>query len=344
MVDFDPNAVGLAGNQIFGLPSSVEESKVVLVPVPWDVTVSYSAGTAHGPEAILQASYQVDLFDPINPSGWKEGIAMLDIDPIWQSRSELLRPRASSYIAALTEGHSVADSPQLQKVVSEVNAAGGELRTWLRDITLSHLKEGKFVGVVGGDHSTPLGFIDALATLHSDFGILQIDAHCDLREAYEGFEFSHASIMWNALKIPQISKLVQVGIRDYAQCEVDLIASSGGRVKTFFDHELKEAQYDGKTWRSLCKDIVAALPPKVYLSFDIDGLDPKLCPHTGTPVPGGLEFHQAVTLIHEVIISGRSLIGFDLNEVTPGDDEWDANVGARLLFKLCNLVLTSKRA
>jgi agmatinase len=225
-----------------------------------------------------------------------------------------------------------------------VNAAGGELRTWLRDITLSHLKEGKFVGVVGGDHSTPLGFIDALATLHSDFGILQIDAHCDLREAYEGFEFSHASIMWNALKIPQISKLVQVGIRDYAQCEVDLIASSGGRVKTFFDHELKEAQYDGKTWRSLCKDIVAALPPKVYLSFDIDGLDPKLCPHTGTPVPGGLEFHQAVTLIHEVIISGRSLIGFDLNEVTPGDDEWDANVGARLLFKLCNLVLTSKRA
>jgi agmatinase len=199
----------------------------------------------------------------------------------------------------------------------------------------------KIVGLVGGDHSTPLGFMEALAERYSDFGILQFDAHCDLREAYEGFEYSHASIMYNALKIPQVKKLVQVGIRDWCEAENEIINNSKGRVKTFFDYVMKRKMYEGESWRGICSEIISHLPRHIYISFDIDGLDPKLCPNTGTPVPGGLEFEQAVYLISQVAASGKKIIGFDLNEVAPGDSEWNGNVGARLLYKMCNLTAVS---
>src|SRR5690606_13345614 len=121
-----------------------------------------------------------------------------------------------------------------------------------------------------------------------NFGLLQIDAHADLREAYEGFKYSHASIMYNVLnEIPQVQKLVQVGIRDYGDDELTMIRTEKNRVVTFFDRDLKEAEYEGQTWKALCEQIVDELPQNVYISFDIDGLDPKLCPNTGTPVPGG---------------------------------------------------------
>ncbi|MCG8575093.1 MAG: arginase family protein, partial [Flavobacteriales bacterium] len=183
--------------------------------------------------------------------------------------------------------------------------------------------------------SCPLGLVQALAEQEGAFGILQIDAHADLRPAYEGFEYSHASIMWNVLKLPAVTKLVQVGIRDLCQQELDDIRSQPERIRTFFDAQLKDAQHRGEPWSETMRQIVETLPEKVYISFDIDGLDPKLCPNTGTPVPGGLEFDQALALIREVVRSGRQLIGFDLVEVSPGTSEWDANVGARLLYNLC---------
>jgi agmatinase len=195
---------------------------------------------------------------------------------------------------------------------------------------------------VGGDHSTPLGFYKAIAEKHGEFGILQVDAHCDLREAYENFKYSHASIMYNALKeIPQLIRLVQLGTRDYSMSEVDYINNSNGRVVTYFDKGIKERGYEGETWQQIVNEIVPQLPQKVYISFDIDGLDPKLCPNTGTPVQGGFETQQLYYLFRKIIDSGRSLIGFDLNEVGISTNEWDENVGARVLFKLCNLMIAS---
>ena len=141
--------------------------------------------------------------------------------------------------------------------------------------------------MIGGDHSVPLGYIKALADHYPDFGILHVDAHSDLREAYEGFEFSHASIMFNALKIPQISKLVQVGIRDVSEVERETIDRSNHRVVVYYDSLIKQQMYAGTTWADIYRAAIAHLPPKVYISFDVDGLDPKLCPATGTPVPGG---------------------------------------------------------
>jgi agmatinase len=148
--------------------------------------------------------------------------------------------------------------------------------------------------------------------------------------------------MYNALKeIPQIQKLVQVGVRDYTHCERDFIASSNQRVVTFLDRDIKERMYEQQSWKSIVDDIIAQLPENVYVSFDIDGLDPKLCQHTGTPVMGGFETEQIFYLIRAILRSGRKLIGFDLVEVGVSPNEWDENVGARVLYKMCNLLMAS---
>jgi agmatinase len=198
------------------------------------------------------------------------------------------------------------------------------------------LKAGKLIGLVGGEHSVPLGFFRALSDQYDRFGILQIDAHADLRKSYEGFTYSHASIMYNALKLPSIGRIVQVGVRDYCEEEVNVVQRAMGRVVTYYDEDIKDKLYKGRTWDILCDEIIAQLPKHVYISFDIDGLDPKLCPSTGTPVAGGLEFHQAIHLIKKLVLSDRKIIGFDLCEVSPGKNDWDANVGARVLYQLCN--------
>ncbi|MEM7557435.1 MAG: arginase family protein, partial [Cyanobacteria bacterium P01_A01_bin.84] len=207
---------------------------------------------------------------------------------------------------------------------------------WLFDNSSTAMKLGKKVAVVGGDHASPLGYLQALSTQYQDFGILHIDAHADLRNAYEGFEFSHASIMYNVMKISQISKLVQVGLRDICDDEVEIINQSNNRIVAYYDPIIKQKLYSGINWIDLCKEIVSNLPEYVYISFDVDGLDPKLCPNTGTPVPGGLELEQTYCVIREVVNSGRKIIGFDICEV--GDGEWDGNIGARIVLKLANLM------
>jgi agmatinase len=170
-----------------------------------------------------------------------------------------------------------------------------------------------------------------------------VDAHCDLRDGYEGFTYSHASIMFNALKeIPELQRLVQVGVRDYSESEWEYIKNSNYRVITYFDKEIRTRLFDGQSWKLIAEDIIDKLPQKVFISFDIDGLDRKLCPFTGTPVPGGFELEQVFFLFSKLLQSGRTIVGFDLNEVgIGGDTDWDANVGARVLFKLCNLLVTS---
>ena len=335
--NFDPNAPGTEG-KLFGLPFDEDNAQVIVVPMPWEVTVSYHEGTANGPEAIVEASGQVDLYDRHIPDAWQIGIAMPAIPSEWKKKNEALRKIAARHIEALTAGNANANSKHLE----EVNNGCEEMIKYVKEKTRYYLQKGKLVGLLGGDHSTPLGFIQALSEQHECFGILQIDAHADLRKAYEGFIFSHASIMYNALKLPSVSRLVQVGIRDFCEEEVRVMERSMGRIKTFFDEDLKNDLYEGKQWSDLCKKIIGELPDKVYISFDIDGLHPSLCPNTGTPVAGGLEYHQVLYLIRQLVQSGKKIIGFDLNEVAPGDNDWDANVGARLLYQLCNWMAVSQ--
>ncbi|SMD32102.1 agmatinase [Reichenbachiella faecimaris] len=333
--NYDPSAVGVKGS-IFGLPFGENDASIVLLPVPWDATVSYAAGTGNGPQAILNASAQLDLEVVGQEAPWKQGIWMAPIDTEIRTKSQELRLLVEPYIDLLESGKA---HPKAKEIITLVNAGTFALKEQIRNQTSAYINKGKVVGLVGGDHSCPLGYLEALGEKHEDFGILQIDAHMDLREAYEGFENSHASIMYNALKVPSVSKLVQVGIRDFCEEEMAVVKKDQ-RVVVYFDQELKWQQFEGSTWQTLCKEMVAQLPDKVYVSFDIDGLQPSLCPGTGTPVPGGLAFEQAVYLINQVKASGRKIIGFDLCEVAPQDNdkEWNANVGARVLYALCGVV------
>jgi agmatinase len=334
--NYDPSGVGQVNGNLFGLPCDCNSANLIVFGVPWEVTVSYNAGTAAAPQRILDASPQLDLYDLDNPQGWRQGIYLSPIDGDLVEKNKYYRQQAAIIIDRLEQGQSLSIDPDLNPLLAEINQVCQGMNQWLFDRTLAAIRSGKQVAVIGGDHSVPLGYLQALATEYSDFGILHIDAHADLRDGYEGFEFSHASIMFNALKIPQISKLVQLGIRDISQVEVDTIDRSNGRIITYYDSHTKEELYAGKSWLDICTEAIEHLPQQVYISFDVDGLDPKLCPHTGTPVPGGLELEQAFCLIRTLIRSGRRIIGFDLCEV--GDAEWDGNVGARIVYKLANLM------
>jgi len=334
--NYDPSGIGVDNGNLLGLPFDYDSARIIVFGVPWEVTVSYGAGTAAGPQAVLDASRQLDLFDFDNPEGWQQGIFMAEISQAIQQKSNALRQEATQIIQHLEQGRQVEESPELVDLLKTINQECEAINQWLFEQSQAAMNQGKRVAVIGGDHSVPLGNLRAIAQHHPNFGILHIDAHADLREAYEGFEFSHASIMFNALKLPQLTKLVQVGIRDLSHDEVKLIQQSNGRVSAYYDPLLKQKLYGGLSWLEVCQQIVAELPQQVYISFDVDGLDPKLCPNTGTPVPGGLELEQTFCLFREVVHSGRQIIGFDVVEV--GNAEWDGNVGARIVYKLCNLM------
>lgn len=338
---FNPNGVGVKGT-LFGLPYDQESADIIVIPVPWDVTVSYSSGTADGPAAILEASAQIDYAQTDIANAWQMKIAMAEIPEVWYAKGKALRKRAEKYIDWLEAGSDPNEALGMQSLCDEINANCAQLMEYVQQECAYWSSKGKLTILLGGDHSTPLGHIKALAAEYKSFGVLQIDAHADLRKAYEGFSFSHASIMHNVLQSAGVTRLVQVGVRDFCEEELTRIHEQEGRVKTFFDQELKAEQYEGTSWQSQCEQIIAELPDKVYISFDIDGLDPKLCPNTGTPVPGGFELEQVLYLIKALVKSGRTIIGCDLNEISPDDSEWDANVGARALYRMALLMAVSQ--
>lgn len=343
MTKFDPNAAASPDSGIFGLPYTEKEAQLVLVPVPWEATTSYGAGASRGPSAILEASKQVDLYDLDVMKPYEAGIHMLpESRKVWEW-NDRAKVEAERVIEA---GGMVEGNPSLKAALQVVNELGSHVNEYVYGETKRLLSAEKIVGIVGGDHSVPFGALKAIAEKFYSFGVLHFDAHSDTRKAYEGFTWSHASIMYNVLeKIPQMEKLCQVGIRDICEEEVDYCALAKHRVQIFYDRELSQRKFEGVTWGTIAREIVAGLPNNVWVSFDIDGLDPRFCPNTGTPVPGGLDFHEANFILSALVKSGRRIIGFDLNEVAPdpsGESEWDGNVGARMLYKLCGWTLASQ--
>lgn len=333
--NFDPNAISPKNGCFLGLNHTPQTSDIVLQLAPWDVTTSYRPGTVYGPETIIEASYQLDMYSPYIKEAWNTKIATLPLSNEWKKLSISLRAEAVKVISALEKGAS-EDDPEVKVTLARVNDRGATFHHQLYAATKALLEKNKKVVTVGGDHSVSLGPLQAYVEKYPDLSVLHIDAHADLREAYEGFTHSHASIMYNVIKTTKLKKLVQVGIRDVSPAEINLIESTD-RIKTFFDWDLKSRAYEGDTWKNVADEIVASLSAQVYISFDIDGLDPKYCPNTGTPVPGGLEFDQAVYLFQSVKRAGKKIIGADLLEVAPGPnaDQWDGNIGARVLWQMC---------
>jgi agmatinase len=319
---FDPNAAARPESGIFGLDCSAAEAAVHLLPVPFDGTASYRRGTARAPHAILAASHQVDLFDLVTGRPYEAGIWMAGV-------------------------HKIAQLDELQPERERVEMAQELLNAWLQEQSSVALEQGKLVGVLGGEHSVPFGSIQAHAGRYPGIGLLHFDAHADLREAYEGFTWSHASILRNVLeRIPSIGPIVQVGLRDLCEEEHALIRSSRGKIHTVFDHEWAAERLSGRPLAGLVRRAIEPLPSEVYVTFDVDGLDPSLCPNTGTPVPGGLRWDEAMLWLDELVRSGRSIVGFDLCEVAPAPgssgEGWDEIVGARLLYRLIGFALMSR--
>lgn len=346
MSQFDPSQTISSEFGIFGIPVKEEEAKLILLPVPWEVTTSYGQGASNGPRIVRQASEQIDLFDLETGKAYEAGYFMREIPEDLEAKNKKMKARAQELIQMKTD--LVDDKAKEDKILKEVNTACDEMSEWVYQQSKEILSQGKYLGLVGGDHSSPYGSIRAVSEkCKGDFGVLHIDAHADLRVAYQGFKQSHASIMYNVMSSDfKPKKLVQVGIRDFSEDEYNYIQNNPKTVRTFFDLENKRRQLEGATWAQICKDIAAELPQNVYVSFDIDGLDPALCPSTGTPVAGGLSLSEVFYLFRTVVESGRKIVGFDVNEVSSGENEeseWDGNVGARVLYKLCGWTIVSNR-
>ena len=340
--DFDPDGVGIHNGNYFGFNFTEKQARLLLISAPWDVTSSYGTGSSSAPDAIIEESTQLDFHDLVSPGAWKDGIATVGIDYTIQDQSSMLRPDAKKVMEVLEDGGILFEDKRLPRKIERINKASQKLNDKIFKEAKNRLSGGKIIGLVGGDHSTPLGLIKAIAQKEESIGILHLDAHADLRESYEGFQYSHASIMYNVLnEVPGVKKIVQVGIRDISAVEYQTAADSV-RVEMFDDYSLASRRFRGETWAGICEEIVGCLPQKVYVSFDVDALSPDNCLHTGTPVAGGMTFNEAIYLVDTVARSGRRIVGFDLCEVVPGGtNKLDAATGARLLFKLCGIALKS---
>lgn len=324
---FDPNAAASDEDGFFGLPHSADEARVHLISIPFDATTSYRSGASRGPEAVREASLQVDLYDLDYGKPYEVGIYGAEPD----SRFDEWNRAAHESVAALREDE--ANTTALD-AVNELCARTDNLAC---ENARAVLSAGKLPVGIGGDHATAFGLIEACAEKYPNLGVLQFDAHADLRIAYEGFQRSHASIMNNVLCNFDVKKLVQVGVRDLCEEEANAIRDSGGLIHTLFDRDWARAKLAGEDLRALAEQTIAELPDEVYLSFDIDGLDPALCPNTGTPVPGGLDWHEAMLWLEVLARSKKRVVGMDLCEVNPGPGDAsgiDSIVGARLVYRM----------
>lgn len=274
---------GIAGRYA-GLPNE-SSSKIVILPIPFDKTTTYQKGTDKGPEALIEASRNMELYDIETDSEvYLEGI--FTEEPINENSSDKM----------------------LEK-------------TYQRTKKLLKLK--KFVVAIGGEHSISYGPIRAHAEHFGSITILQLDAHADLQDAYEGNPWSHASVMARVKEIPQVKKIVSVGIRSMSSEELKNL----DRQNTFFAHDLDQ----NGLW---IDQVLEKLTSPVYITFDLDAFDSSLMPSTGTPEPGGLTWNQATTLLKRVA-KEKNIIGCDVVELCPqtGNHAPDY-VAAKLIYKL----------
>ncbi len=325
---FNPNAACEDPKKIFGLPYTLSDAEIVLLPIHFDATASYHKGSSDGPKQLLKASSQIDLYDPILKNCWKNKIYYHHNFIDLKSQNKVLRKEVKKYLK----------QPKKKKKTS-INSACKTIHSEIKQKTLSLLNKNKTLISLGGDHSTPLGLMWALSEKFNSFSILHLDAHFDLRKSYQDFDFSHASIMYNASKIKPCKEIIHLGIRDF--CEEELHRANTNKKSTvFFDHQIKERLFKGENWHTITKDILKRITSKyLYISLDIDVLHPSLCPGTGTPVPGGLMFSELCYLLDELSKKNIKIIGADLSEVSnQKDSDLDANIGARLLLKLCNVI------
>ena len=331
----------------FGAEVSFEVASLVLIPAPWEATASYNSGTSQGPEWIRKASSQLDFFKPSFNIAYNHKIHFEQADSLIESLNTVATAWAREIQAQWTENKKTLNKKEM--LLSEkVNQASQNVLNWLYDRASKAFHKGKIPALVGGEHSVSSALIRLVGEQQqNDYGLLHIDAHADLRESYQGFKYSHASIMHNVLNSSYApKKLVQVGVRDLCEEEYQKIKTDL-RVECFLDEDISSRLFKGEAWSRICQEIVEQLPSKIYVSLDVDGLSWPYCPGTGTPVPGGLSFNQTLYLLSEIKRQKKTLLAFDVVETSPGSGsknvkEWNGNVSARLIYHLCGLALETQ--
>lgn len=323
------------GGYYFRDAVSTEESSVVVVSAPWAVTSAVGEGAAYAPDAIIDASTSMGLYDAMTGVSIEGRVATVEIDYDIQESSQHLGSDADKVLSHIEDGGSVAGDFFGRKL-ARINTGFRHMHASVARDVARYAAQGKVVGVVGGDHSVAFGAVRALSERCEGMGVLFLDAHCDMGGDSRIFDYSHRSIARNILEeIPAVSHLTMVGVRDCSErdvCEV----KQNNRASIFLAEELAAARFAGRSWKECVADVVATLPSEVYVSLDVDVLSPECCPNTVRPVAGGLSFDEVCFLLCEVVASGRRIVGFDLTEVVPKlQSGIDAVVGARLLAKLC---------
>ncbi len=272
--------------------STLERARVVVLPVPYDFTTSYQGGARAGPRAILSASQNMELWDEELGATYKSGIH------------------------TLAELEPAAAGPEA--MVNRVEQATG----WIVD-------QGKLPALLGGEHSISVGAVRALHARTPRLSVLQIDAHADMRDRYQGSPYSHACVM---RRIREIVPAVSLGIRSMSEEEVDYLASEPAPI--FGPRRFRAL---GGDWKTLLDE----LTDRVYVTFDLDGLDPSVVPATGTPEPGGLDWYEAVDVLRAVSARAR-IVGFDVVELSPLHGQVASDfLAARLAYRLMGLALAS---
>ena len=263
--------------------SKLETAKIVLIPVPYDGTSTWQKGADKGPEALLHAADNMELYDiETDTEVYKQGIHV-------------------------TEPITEASSPEA--VVNEVH-----------ETVKKHIKKNKFVTVVGGEHSISIGTIRAFNETFDDLTVLHIDAHADLRKSYLGSKFNHACAVYEA---SQTTNLVQVGIRSMDALELSVMDEE----RVFFAHDMATEEF----WSDA---VVELLTDNVFITFDLDALDPSIMPSTGTPEPGGLLWYETLDFLKKVF-EEKNVVGFDIMELCPKKmNKAPDMLAARLYYKM----------
>jgi agmatinase len=281
----EENFLGITESELF----EYESSKVVIQSAPYEFTSSYLQGSDKGPEEIINASHFVEFYDEETDQEAYKKVGICTLKPL--------------------------------DFTNKVNIDAVNL---IEESTNFHLEQGKFVVSLGSEHTVSLGFVKAFAKHHSDFSVLQIDAHSDLRSSYHDNPYSHASVLARIhdLGLP----ICQVGIRAQCKEEAELIKSSS-HINTFYAHQL----YNNNQWMDDC---ISKLKDKVYITIDADGFDPSVMPAVGTAEPGGLTWHQGLEFLRKVS-EKKQIIGFDVVECAPKEGEILTQFNlAKLVYKI----------
>jgi len=269
-----------------------KEASIAILPIPYDGTSTWLKGSDRGPQALLDASSNMELYDIETDSEvFRRGI--VTIDPV-------LCP----------------DDPEAMVAV-------------VHDHAKSIVNDGKFIGGIGGEHTISIGLIRAVAEKFPDLSVLQLDAHADTRDKYEGSRYNHACVM---SRIAEICPYVQAGIRSMDSSELERL----NRNRTFFAHEILNSP-------DVTHNILKALTQNVYITIDLDVFDPSIMPSTGTPEPGGLDWYTLIKLI-ELVVREKNVVGMDVTELLPNPANRSPDfMAAKLVYRVLSMIFTKRK-